>query len=107
LTQEYIFFERLFDKVYLSSGLVPSGLSLYSKYFSFLQPPSHSCSPVKTQWSQRSVFKVFSGFSIGTWQTSIKAGGNGYSNGPLDCKVTKQEQLCLQKHKGPYFNMLS
>lgn len=28
-------------------------------------------------------------------------------NGPLDHKVTKQEQLCLQKHKGPYFNVLS
>lgn len=74
---------------------------------SFLQPPSHSCSPVKTQWSQRSVFNGFRGFSIRTWWTTIKAGGNGYSNGPLDHKVTKQEQLCLQKHKGPNFHMLS
>lgn len=47
------------------------------------------------------------GFQSGPEWTTIKAGGNGYSNGPLDHKVTKQEQLCLQKHKGPYFYMLS
>lgn len=58
-------------EVYLSSVLVPSVLSLHSKYFSF--PPLSSDhmhserSPVKTQWSQRSALNVFSGSLVGIW----------------------------------------
>lgn len=46
---------------------------------------------------------MFSGFLIGTCWTSIKAGGNSYLSGPLNCEVTTQEQLRLQKHKGAVF----
>lgn len=89
---------------YLSSVLVPSVLSLYLKYFSFPPLSSDHCSPVKTQWSQRSALNVLSGSLVEIWQTSIKAEGNGYLNEPLDCQVTEQGQLCLQKHNRPHFN---